>query len=243
MHKRQKSNYKLLHLGIVLIPCMAALAVFTGCEIDSAESSTRLVTVNVAGLYRNTDNSNNGHLVATNSGAAIIQIDLRQTGDQLEAVDNNGVIFRGTIGSVDGDSPWTVSYTLKGTTTIGAEGTMSGTFEVDGSSSVMRGTWIEPSLYSTIYGQATVAPSPTNQPSENLAISPSGNISMNVQAGQSFTASGGSGSYSWSLSNNSIGEISTTTGLSTKYTATATGTQTISVSDGSKTESTTISQN
>jgi hypothetical protein len=172
-------------------------------------------------------------------------------------VDNNGIIFKGTIGQATED---TASFTLEGMTTIGAEATISGSISVPvgGSEGTMRGTWIEPTLFSSVYGEATV---PTNeQPTDgtdtngtdngtspgtnttgSLSIEPSGTISLQVGGVTTFTASGGTGSYSWDY-DTSLGLLSPTEGPTVSYLAVVPGTQTVTVSSGGDSASTTIEQ-
>jgi pectate disaccharide-lyase len=154
--------------------------VFLGCEVGSSDSATRTMNFNVTGIYRNTDtNANNGKLISDNSGSPITQLNLRQTGDLLEGNDNNGKIFTGTIGD-EGD------FTMTGLTTAGTEGTMTGTIGTSGDQATMRGTWIEPSLYGTIYGVATV---PTN--SAKVTYSLTVNVSPSGAGGVTLNPSGG----------------------------------------------------
>jgi hypothetical protein len=56
------------------------------------------------------------------------------------------------------------SVTLKGNTASGAEATISGQIFVNGNKGVLQGTWIEPTLYSTVYGEASVVGVVTNAP-------------------------------------------------------------------------------
>ena len=149
------------HLVLVLMTCVIVtlpLALFIGCEIDSAENTITDVDIIVEGYYTNPDG---GNLVQKNTGSAITSLNVLQDGSSLEAIDNNGLIFRGTIGQVTESS--TASFTLEGYTSTRAAATIVGNFSVSGDSSTMRGTWAEPTLYSTVYGTATV---PTNAPPE-----------------------------------------------------------------------------
>jgi hypothetical protein len=158
-----------------------------GCETDSAETIIREVGLNVTGLYANRGSTTTtsgtevteGNLVADNSGNPITQLNLRQYGDQLEAVDNNGIIFKGTIGNVSDD---TASITLEGQTTAGQPATISAiiTVPVGSSDATMQGTWIEPSRYSTVYGKATV-PENAETPSNNTSNPPNTNVLMRMQ--------------------------------------------------------------
>ncbi len=218
-----------------------ALAVLTqtGCEIGSPDTAVRAVSLVVEGLYRNPD----GNLVSRNTGASIAQLDLRQTGDQLQGVDNNNRVFNGSIGRVVGAS---AQFSVEGTTTAGSRGTLAGTIDLSGTTATMRGTWIESSLTGQVFGQATVAtnttptPAPTNTTA--LALSPAGPVSLVVGGTQGFTASGGNGSYTWSVADSSLGAIAGT-GDTVTYGASAVGTQTVSVADATDTRSVTVIQN
>jgi hypothetical protein len=144
---------------------LAAVLILAGCEVDSPDGTARDVNITVQGLYRN----DGSPVVADNTGNPITSLNVLQAGDQLEAVDNNGMVFRGTIGRVQGGSPVRASFTLEGLTTAGQEGTMVGTFEVSGTDSSLSGTWAEPSRLSTVHGRATVPTVQTNSPGTNSA--------------------------------------------------------------------------
>lgn len=144
------------------------LTTMVGCRINSSDSVSRNVEINVSGVYR----SSNGSVVSQNSGASIRSLNLVQTGSRLQAVDNNGLVFRGDIGSVtQATGGNAASFTLKGITTAGAEGIISGTISISGNNATMRGTWAEPSLFGNVEGTATVAgpqPDPDPQPTNNV---------------------------------------------------------------------------
>ena len=202
----------------------AALPVFlfTGCIGDSAEGIVREVGLNVESFYRG---QQNGKLVNNNPGNAITDMNLRQNGDKLEGVDNNGNIFRGTIGRASGNS---ASFTLEGPTTAGNVGVIAGAFTVSGNTSVMRGTWAEAALFSTVLGTGVVASN--SVPSESIVVSPS-SATVTVGATQNFTASGGDGNYTWTQG--SRGTISNNTGANTTYTRVSSGTDQLIVTNGS----------
>ena len=81
---------------IVTLP----LAIFLGCEIDSAESVITDVDLIVEGYYTNPDG---GNLVQKNTGSAITSLNVLQDGSSLEAIDNNGLIFNGGVDDKDAD--------------------------------------------------------------------------------------------------------------------------------------------
>jgi hypothetical protein len=216
-------------------------AILSGCEGDSAETLVRNIAFQVSGIYRNPGDSNNGKLVSNNTGSPVTQMDLRQTGDQLEAIDNNGLIFKGTIGNA---SDTEGSFTLEGQTTAGQPATLSGSIRKssgDSTEAEMRGTWIEPSLFGTVVGVATVPPnrsggSNTNNTGGggsggNISVSPSFATLANDGDTQVFTATGGNGNFSWSVGNISRGSVTPPTGPSVTYTRLTAGINILNVQD------------
>ena len=145
--------------------CGALLLVLLAgaCRFESADSVARHVNIHVGGLYRN----GNGRVVSRNTGAPIVHLNVIQDGSRLQAVDNNGQVFRGHIGQVT-DTAGTnrsATFTLEGHTTAGAEGIISGTISVSGTTATMQGTWAEPALVGTVTGTAGVqAPEPGPDP-------------------------------------------------------------------------------
>ncbi|MBN1268124.1 MAG: PKD domain-containing protein, partial [Kiritimatiellae bacterium] len=228
---------------LALTSSLACSLLFLGCEIDSAETSSREVGLIIAGFYQNTEAGlNNGRLVANNSGNPITTMDLRQSGDQLEGVDNNGNIFKGTIGNVQGSL---ASITLSGLTTAGNEGTISGQVDVEGAgttnvvgattSATMSGTWVEPTLYSTVYGKATVPVTPV-EPEEGtneltVAISPH-TLIIGVAETVNFsaTAQGGTPPYEYTFTDgNNLGSITAQSDNDATYVASGAGDNTVTV--------------
>ena len=158
-----------LGLGVALVlPILHG-----GCRIDSADSVSRNVGVNVNGLYRN----NGSRVVSRNSGAAITQFNIIQDGGRLQAIDNNGQIFRGDIGSVSGQEGTgrSATFTLQGETTVGAEAVITGTFTVNGGQSIMQGTWAEPAMFGTVTATAASGPQP-DDPDPDPDPDPDNNI-------------------------------------------------------------------
>jgi hypothetical protein len=157
------SFLELSRKAVRLVAC-AAVVGLAGCELDNADSVTRDVGVDFSGFYT----GDGGPLVSRNSGNEVTTLNLRQTGDELEAIDNNGLVFRGTLGEVqDSSGSSAASFTMQGYTTAGNDVTISGTLTGSGTSGTMRGTWIEPAIYGTVAGKATINLSPTNSPSTN----------------------------------------------------------------------------
>ena len=206
-----------------------AVGIMTGCEIDSAENSTRNPGLTVEGFYIG---QGGGPIVPSTTGNPVQNMNLMQNGDQLEVIDNNGIIFRGSLGQVVDDR---ASFTLRGQATSGQEATISGNFNVDGTTSTMRGSWIENSLVSTVFGTAVVPSNRTpvatngNPNVANVTISPS-SLTLNPSQTGNFTANGGTGTFVWSQSNDQAGTLSTPQGVRDErvtYTAsTTTGTTT-----------------
>ncbi len=157
---QQKNNLFSVAGALVVV-----LLVITGCRINSSDSVQRNVDINVSGRYENT---NGGPIVSRNTGASIQWLNVVQTGSRLQAVDNNGLVFRGEIGSVTGsDGGNSATFTLTGLTTAGAEGVISGTMSISGNNtSTMRGTWAEPSLFGTVEGTARVAGPQPDEPDQ-----------------------------------------------------------------------------
>lgn len=218
--------------GIVFFTVALSAAAFLGCSIDSGESSSRVVNLIVQGFY----SGSNGVLVQNNTGSPISTMDLRQSGDKLEGVDNNGIIFKGSIGRVD-DSTQQASFTLAGSTTAGMEGTMAGVIDVEGTSAKMQGTWAEPTLFSTFSGTATVPQTPTNSPGTGVSIT-SGGGSLTVGIASSFSANE---SATWSSTVS--GSFSPTTGSSTDFTPSITGSGTVTATTDGGSDSVSITVN
>ena len=241
----------LIWKNLFIVPLLALLSasilVFTGCDGgDSGETAYRQVPLKVTGFYRPVDG--NEVIVAGNSGAAVTVLDLRQSGDRLEAVDNNGIIFKGTIG---GASDTEATITLKGRTTTGAEVTISGYISVGVGSSTgeMRGTWIEPTLYA---GLAAVASVPENNPSEPDDDDDGDNGTFSISAARqtlltngettTITATGIPSGSSVTWTSESNGTVSPTTGTQVNYTRTGAGNNRVTATAGSASDSVTITQ-
>lgn len=218
-------------LGCVLAVFTAILA---GCDIDSGESGARNVGLSVQGFYTHPDAGS--FVVLRTSGDPLVSIDLRQAGDQLEGIDDNGIVFGGTIGQVAASN--SATFNMEGRSTSGADATISGTITIEGTVATMRGTWIETALTSPVFGQATVPSNavPRVVTPTNAVLSLNQTLVTIAAAGgtTSFTASGGVPPYSWSLSSTSLGRISSITGAgnaTANYTATTTGNNTITATD------------
>ena len=148
-----KLLFPLALLGVVLISA--------GCNVQSGNDAVRTISASISGFYTNPDG---GRMVTQNTGNTVTQMNVTQQGDQLTAIDNNGNIFRGTIGRADES---TATFELRGQTTTGQPVTISGNFVINGTTGTMQGTWIEPSLFGSIFGQATVDANPIPAPVTN----------------------------------------------------------------------------
>lgn len=231
--------------------------VFLGCEGDSAESIIRDVLIRVAGLYL--PPSGSAAIVAGNTGSRVSQLDLRQDGDHLEAVDNNGQIFRGTIGRATEDQ---ASFTLEGRTTADQPVTISGSISVPVGSTegTMRGTWIEPNLFAPVYAIASV---PLNEPTSTdtnttdgtdggtnttsgVTLSPETaeiSITNSSMLTATFTASGGTSPYAFFIDRSDLGSLSASGDTATYTADEVAGTQIIRVFDSTAdTDFSTITQ-
>lgn len=231
-------------LAFALALPLAAL-VLAGCDVGSTDSTTAVMSdnegniYNYSGLYMSTTNtsgSTNGYgtLVfpaGRQSGTALIWMRLLQYGSALEAYDSAGLAWSGNVSAQNGE---TASFSLQGRTTAGNSVEIFGTLDYAAQLSTMDATWIEPGFAGSIFAQATVSPVTTNSPvetnvTEDVSISPSGIITLSTNgAFQSFTASGGDGSYNWSYAGTG-GELSDETGSSNRFTRSTNGSGVVSV--------------
>lgn len=229
MHIFRSSPFRALALALALP--LAAL-VLAGCEVGSTDSTTGIVSdnagniYNYSGLYMNTEEgSTNGYgamvfPAGRQSGTALIWMRLLQYGSVLEAYDNAGMTWSGSISAQNGSVG---SFSLQGRTTAGQAVDVAGTLSYADQQSTLDATWIEPAFAGNLFGQATVSPvatnSPvvTNTPTGDVTVSPtSANLTTNG-AQQVFTASGGDGTYEWRYTSGN-GSLSSRTGSSITFT-------------------------
>ena len=219
-------------------------AVFiTGCEVGSTDSTTAVAAdnsgtiYNFAGLYMNPDNEGTNVLelvypattASHPSGVRITYLRLLQYGTVLEAYDSAGLTWNGSISAIQSG---TATFSLQGQTTAGQHVDIAGTMVYASQQSTMDATWIEPNYYGNLYAKATVAPSATNSSTTSVTMSPSSAVTLSSGGTKSFTATGGSGSYTWELSTTSYGSLSSYSGSPVTITANgATGTTSITVYD------------
>ncbi len=237
-----------LFLSLAL-PLVIALA---GCETGSVDSTTAVLSdnsgtiYNFAGLYMHpsTSSTNVLPLVFPNqepgnrpTGELITSLRLLQYGSALEAYDSAGMTWAGSISAIQNG---TATFSLRGRTTAGMSTEIAGTLVYADQRSTMDATWIEPAFYGSLYAQATVAPSATNNPSSSLSLAASTyNVSSNETV--TLTASGGTSSYSWP-SSVAYGTFSYSGSIAsyTRTAGTADNSVTISVTSGSETDSVTL---
>lgn len=122
----------------------------SGCEVGSPDTVSPITGNNYSGYYVN---PSGGTMVAGNSGGSVTSITLNQSGDRLQAVDNNGILFKGTVS--DGSSNQPASFILNGSTTTGVKVIINGTLQGGNSSTLMTGLWIEPAVILAISGKSS----------------------------------------------------------------------------------------
>lgn len=155
--------------GLAALAMAGFAFLFQGCEVDSANDVQRTVGVDFSGFYTNGTNSGN-RITSRNSGAPITSLDLRQGGDRLEAIDNSGLVWTGSLGEFNGASS---SFELTGQTTAGTQGRFSGTLSTSAGSTVgsMTGTYIEDAFYATFSATANISGIPPNPVSPSNTVS------------------------------------------------------------------------
>lgn len=162
---------------------LVSALLFLGCEVGSSDSATRNMGVDFTGVYDSKDGGPD-FVSPANSGKQVTSLNLRQFGDQLEAIDNNNLIFNGTLNDVSVESGNAeAGFKLEGKTTAGQPVTISGSFSGSGDTAQMRATWIEPALYAYVNGDAQINPIPTGTTEKvsTPTFSPSGgNFSNSV---------------------------------------------------------------
>ena len=239
-YRERLLSVKIIQSTLITFSSLTSLLMLAACSIEDSDSTVRAVPVNFSGFYSN----NNNAITTQNSGNTVTSLDLIQNGDGLEGIDNNGHVFRGTLGQVASDN--SATFTLEGRTTANQSVIINGTLSGEGTSATMRGSWIEPSLFGAVFATATINPIDDGDNNETnttaFAVSPSGPVSLATGASQTFTASGGSGSFTWSVSSSALGTLSATSGASVRYTAINDGTQTVSATDGTDTINVTVTQ-
>lgn len=140
------------------LPPVLLILLITACEIQSGDDTVRNVSVRVAGNY-----VNESGLSVRQSGARTTRLSLTQSGNQLFAVDEHNIRWKGSISRTDGNQ--FAAFILKGGTTAGGEVTLTGDIRIEGSTATMSGLWIEPGFTSSLSARASVTPAPEPDPS------------------------------------------------------------------------------
>ncbi len=223
----------------LLALCLAA------CDVGSVDSTSAVVSdtkgniYNYSGMYMsasNTSGSTSGYAALVvpagrQSGTILTWIRLLQYGSVLEAYDNANQTWYGNVSAQNGE---TASFTLSGKTTAGNSVEIVGTLTYISQQSTMDAAWIEPSFSGNIFAQATVSPVVTNTPPAKFTLSPSAANFDTNDITETFTASGGTAPYTWSLLSSSLGSLSSSSGSSVTYTsAHIAGNNVITVKDSS----------
>lgn len=223
-------------LAAALALPLAAL-LLASCDVGSSDTSAvpsdeKGAIYNYSGLYMNKSNAGDVIVFPINkqSGKKLTWLRLLQTGTELEAYDNAGKTWDGSISTIQSG---TANFSLSGSTTDGQAVNIAGTLVYKDQQSEMNATWIEPTFYGNIIATATVSPATTNTPTSSVTMNPSSTVSLSSSKTQQiFTVSGGSGSYAWELSTATYGSLNTFLGSTVTYTANGTtGTTTITVYD------------
>lgn len=219
-------------------------ALLGACSVDSttAVPSDNSGTIyNFSGLYTRTDSNGVQQVLVfpTNkqTGVDLTWMRVLQYGNVLEAYDNAG---QNWSGSISGLQEATASFSLQGQTTAGQAVEITGTMDYQDQRSFMNAAWIEPSFAGSILAQATVSPAATNAPGGgSVSISP-GSAVITVNGSRAFTASGGSGTYTWTQSNSARGTLSSTTGTTITYEWKSSGPDVLTVTSGGSSDSAAI---
>ena len=226
MNPFRTAAFRVLAIGLALP--LAALLWTVGCDVDSTDSTTSTISdnegnvYNYSGLYMSASNANgstNGYAslvfpAGKQSGSALIWLRLLQYGSVIEAYDNVGLVWNGSISAQNGAI---AAFSLSGRTTAGAAVQIAGTLSYVSQLSTMDATWIEPTFSGSIFAQATVSPAVTSKPPTKLSLSPSSASLSTNNTTQEFTVSGGVEPYSWTASG---GTVSPSTGKTVTYTTT-----------------------
>ena len=147
---------RLLYLLLSSLILGSVSLFFSACEISSGDETVREVSLRVSGNY-----VNSGGIPTQQSGQLITSLFISQNGDQLNAIDNLGARWTGTIGRASGNL---ATLNLDGITSDGTPVVLTGNITIDGTTATLQGTWIEPVIRAAAFAQATVAPQPTATP-------------------------------------------------------------------------------
>ncbi len=196
--KKTSINFHWSRLGHIL--ALTAFFVLGGlflaaCDVDSVDSTTAVLsddagtTYNFAGLYARADtNGVQQPLVFPldrQSGRTLTWLRLLQAGSRIEAYDNAGMTWAGSISTIESG---TANFSLRGRTTAGLSVEIAGALRYADQSSTMDAAWIEPAFSGSIFATATVSPSTTNTPSPtNTPTNVTFNLLSPMSAGQQLS--------------------------------------------------------
>lgn len=224
----------------IFLAVFAAALCFVACEIDSSNTSSVVADssgtiYDFSGLYTPTDGAESLVFPADKqSGEPLTWMRLTQDGSSLQAFDNAGLRWNGAIDTISGG---TARFSLSGSTTAGATVTISGLMAYSDNSSTISASWLEHGGASAnFFATATVASPITN--TTDIAVSPS-SATISSGGSQTFTATGGSAPYSWSISG-SCATLSTTNGSKVSVVWASSGSATLTVTSGDKSASASI---
>ncbi|NLD89667.1 MAG: hypothetical protein GX634_04915 [Lentisphaerae bacterium] len=225
-----------------VLPLLAGL--LSACDVDSADSTTAVVSdtdgtiYNFAGLYLPTGTNTEFLVYPFNrqSGVKLTWIRLLQYGNVLEAYDNAGKSWDGSISSItDGNA----SFNLRGQTTAGAAVEIAGALHYTNQNSTMDAAWIEPGFSGSIFAQAAVASPAINAPESKVTLNGT-STTISLDDTVKLNASGGT-SYRWSVTPTTYGSLAHTgnysTNAYTRTSGTADNSATITVTSGSESDS------
>lgn len=217
----------------VLLPAAALLAALfaAACGVSSADSVSASATdpggtsYDYSGRYVPVEEAES-ILDGATGGYGLSHLVLFQKGTSLDGRDSKGQHWSGAISSIA--SGGNAQFSLSGRMQTGTAVDIVGTLSYNDGTGLMSASWIEPDNVGSVYATAAVSAT-TSSPTSTLAVSPS-SASLARSATRTFTASGGTSPYTWSLSGS--GTINRTSGSSTVYTAgSAAGSATLTLSD------------
>lgn len=223
----------------------AALLALSGCETDSTNTSPVVsnnagTVYDFSGFYQGATSNLDGtaYLVyppEKQSGTPLTWMRIVQDGSSLQGHDNAGKNWSGAISTV---SDATARFSLEGSTTAGANVTIVGTMTYNSGQSTVNASWLEAGGFSGSFFAVGAVSAPSTNVSSSVTVSPS---TANIASGssQTFTATGGNGSYVWAHSA-SCGNLSSSTGATVTYTHVSSGTDTLTVTSDGKTASASI---
>ena len=242
-----------------VLPLLASF--LAACDVDSTDSTTAVVSDNsgtiysYAGLYMRATSSSNASAALVypegkQSGIVLTWLRLLQYGSALEGYDNANQTWTGSISAQNGA---VASFTLSGKTSAGASveivgtlttssGTETGTpstnkaaamlAKASGASATMDASWLETGFSGSIFAQATTAPATSNA-NTRLSIDPTRAALNSNDVTQVFTASGGTGTYTWTLSSTNYGSLSSSGNQATFTASGVAGSVTVTITDSS----------